>query len=115
MTLEEKLNQLNPGSFEHRSAEVIKAWKDRVPHLSAIKDYVQHPITQELADEARRLIADIDAKLKTDEKLLLNPSKATERAALIGEKRAHKLHLGLFTRNPSRVSRWRPGGGGGSR
>ena len=52
MNLEEKLANINPNSFEKRSAELIRQWKDRVPQLSALKDFINHPVAQELANQA---------------------------------------------------------------
>src|SRR5260221_11684947 len=98
MALLEELAKLNPNKYDKRSADLIRAWKDRVPHLDAIKDYVAHPVTQELAQTAREQIARINQKLQ-EEDLLLNPNRSAERAAFLGEKRAHQLYLALFTRN----------------
>jgi hypothetical protein len=99
MEIQEKLAKLNPNKYDQRDSATIRNWKERIPELLMQEDFINHPGTKKLAEEARGRSAAIREKLGSDRELLLNPARAAERAYLIAEAEVHELYLTLFTRS----------------
>lgn len=96
MSLEEKLAKLNPTKYDRRSAADILAWKDRVPELAALADWLGHPVTQQWMRGKHEEVARIQAKLSTDRTLT-----QAQRDQLFGEMDAHQFDLAQFRKNPA--------------
>lgn len=94
-TLEQKLNEINPGVYARHDAAIVKYWKDKVPKLTARLDWIKNPATVELAQNCRNEILRIKQTLANNETLT-----EVERKALFAERRAHEFYLGILSRNP---------------
>jgi hypothetical protein len=95
-TLQEKLNLLNPDDYDDPKAkEDIKNWKDKSLKLAAQMDFKNHPVTCELANEAKKEIRRIKTQLFSQEDM-----PEIERKALFREKKTHEFYLALFVKDP---------------
>lgn len=101
LSLEEKVAQLDPEKYDMpRDKAQIREWRDRLTHLTVMKDFVTHPGAKELVEAGKQEVKRIQAKLDTDRDLLLNPNRLGERAALLAEKDTHAFYLSIFNVNP---------------
>lgn len=90
-----KLAKLSPDRYAEPSRSIIKGWKDRVPKLIALQDWVGHPTTQEWLKMKQEAVQSIVQRLGSDDSL-----SEAERQRLFGEKRAHQFDISQMTRDP---------------
>ncbi len=96
-TTERALTSLNNlrdaiGEITDEDRETLVAWEKMIKSHSLRKDWIAHPITQEVFRKLLDEVVDIDRKLSTDEEML----EATRRAIFKG-KQAFLWLLTLFS------------------
>lgn len=99
--IEHKLGAIKPEDFPLPSDQaLLREWRDRVQDLHVMQDFIRHPAVGRFVQIGLERIEAINNQFAKDRDLMLNPSRLTERTALVVEREVHEMYLKFFDVNP---------------
>jgi len=88
--------KIKTSDYEEKDRILINNWKKRAFEIMSQQNFIQHPITKDLAEFTKSNIAVIESRLVNEENM-----SEMERKLLFREKEIYKTYLTLFTRDES--------------